>query len=909
MDYEAPGPFITSVLELKLDQFEWQKHSNESATVPHHNDLLEFINLRVQASESLATPSKGFAPFTNKKQQFNKPVVSYTASASDASPNCPICKTEKHPLYACQRFKLMSHEQMTETLKLNNLCINCLRPGHFVKDCRSLNRCKTCQKSHHTLLHVDSSTATRSRSSNASNPPSKSPLITSNTATCLAQNSLLMTCRVLVEAPDGSLVNARALLDSASSASFISERLVNSLCLPRLRQNTRISGVAGLTHSSLQAITNVTISSPQTTIKFNVNAIIVPRVTCDLPIQPVTPKSIWSHIDNLSLADPDFGRPGKIDLLLGVDVFTEVLLHGRRVGVPGSPVAFETVFGWVLAGPTSKPTPEPIVTSHHTLVTTSDDLLRQFWEIEEETRPELNLSPEEKSVIKHFQENHRRTPEGRFIVPLPKKPSSPPLGESWSQAVRRFLSLERSWRSKGEFDALDSVVQEYFDLTVQQVFYLPIHAVRKDSSTTTKTRAVFDTSARSSSNTSLNDILQVGPTIHSPLIDVLLRFRLHRIALTADVSKMYRAIVLAESDRDLHRFVWRSHPDDPLRDYRMTRVTFGVSASSFAANMSVKQNALDHKLDCPKAAEVVETSFYVDDCLTGAESVEEALDLQNQLVTLFSKGGFLLRKWNSSDPKVMYHIEPELRDVQPTHSIPVPDDYTKTLGIEWNANLDHFRLAVTPLNAATDMTKRALVSDIAKTFDVLGWFAPTIIKAKILLQRVWEARIGWDNLLPESIHQDWMTWRSELPLLTEKHIPRCYHPKNVEIANIELHGFSDASEDAYAGAVYIRVLDQNGTVHTSLVIAKTKVAPIKRLTIPRLELCGAKLLSQLLRHAQKALSISTQNTFAWTDSTIVLGWLCGNPRRFKTFVGNRVSHPTVNLGRLLESRQEFRQSR
>ena len=355
------------------------------------------------------------------------------------------------------------------------------------------------------------------------------------------------------------IVKARALLDSASSASFISERLVNSLCLPRLRQNTTISGVAGLTHSSIQALTNVTILSPQTSLRFNLNAIIVPRVTCDLPIHPVTPKSTWNHIANIPLADPEFGRPGRIDLLLGVDVFTEALLHGRRVGVPGSPVAFETAFGWVLAGPTSNPTPKSVVTSHHTLTTTSDDLLRRFWEIEEETKHKLILSPEEKSVVKHFEESHRRTPAGRFIVPLPKKPNPPPLGESRSQAVRRFLSLERSLRSKCEFDAFNSVIQEYFDLKhaepvpdtdrdkpVQQVFYLPMHAVKKESSTTMKIRAVFDASAKSSSNASLNDILQVGPTIHSSLIDVLLRFRVHRIALTADISKMYRAIELAE---------------------------------------------------------------------------------------------------------------------------------------------------------------------------------------------------------------------------------------------------------------------------------------------------------------------------------------------------------------------------
>ena len=772
-----------------------------------------------------------------------------------------------------------------------------------MRQCKSLHHCKICQKPHHTLLHIDSTLTSSPLPPTSPKPNPKVPLVSSNTAAHLARNPLLMTCRILVETPDGSTVRARALLDSASSASFVSERLVEGLCLPRFHQNTTISGVAGLTRNSLQAITNLTISSTQTGRKFNLTAIVVPRVTRDLPVHPVAFGSTWSHLDDLSLADPDFGCPGKVDLLLGVDIFTEALLQGRRTGPSGTPVTFETGFGWVLAGPTSQPTPEACAASQHTLVTAGDDLLRRFWEIEETTGHESNTSLEERSVIQHFEKNHRRAPDGRFMVPLPKKAHAPLLGESRSHAVRRFLSLERSLCAKDEFESFDSVMQEYFDMKHAEpvpavdlekppcnTFYLPMHAVKKESSTTTKIRAVFDASAKSSSNVSLNDILLVGPTVHSLLIDVLLRFRLHRIALTADVSKMYRAIELEGSDRDLHRFVWRSDPDEPLKDYRMTRVTFGVSASSFAANMSVKRNAMDHALEFPKAANVVETAFYVDDCLTGANSVEEAIDLHQQLLHLFAKGGFLLRKWNSSDPNVLNHIEPEYRDTQSTHHIPTPDEYTKTLGIEWNANLDHFRLTVASLQETDNMTKRALVSDIAKTFDVLGWFSPSTIKAKILLQRVWESKIGWDDLLPQAIHQSWLQWRAELHLLTKRHVPRCYYPKHADVVSIQLHGFCDASEDAHAGVVYFRAQDRLGNVYISLVISKTKVAPIKRLTIPRLELCGAKLLTQLLHHTQQALSVPTESVFAWTDSTIVLSWLIGNPCRFKTFVGNRVSH-------------------
>ena len=167
-----------------------------------------------------------------------------------------------------------------------------------------------------------------------------------------------------------------------------------------------------------------------------------------------------------------------------------------------------------------------------------------------------------------------------------------------------------------------------------------MHIVYKASSSTTKIRPVFDASAKSSTGVSLNDTLLVGPTVHSSLIDVLLRFRMHRVALTADISKMYRAIELTPSDRDFHRFLWRSDQSQVIQDYRMTRVTFGVSASCFAANMSVKHNASELADRYPQTANAVSTSFYVDDCLTGADSIESAIALQRELQDMFTCGGF-----------------------------------------------------------------------------------------------------------------------------------------------------------------------------------------------------------------------------------------------------------------------------
>lgn len=174
----------------------------------------------------------------------------------------------------------------------------------------------------------------------------------------------------------------------------------------------------------------------------------MPCVTCDLPLQKIPFKPEWKHLADLTFADPDFGILGRIDILLGVDVFAAVMRQGRRTGKPGSPSAFETEFGWILAGETNTCTSHLSVTAHHVSIVTGDDLLRKFWEIEEQPNEHTSLSPEERSVVEQFKQNHHRTKDGRFVVPLPKKPQAKSLGESRSQAVRRFLSLERSLHSR-----------------------------------------------------------------------------------------------------------------------------------------------------------------------------------------------------------------------------------------------------------------------------------------------------------------------------------------------------------------------------------------------------------------------------------------------------------------------------
>ena len=239
---------------------------------------------------------------------------------------------------------------------------------------------------------------------------------------------------------------------------------------------------------------------------------------------------------------------------------------------------------------------------------------------------------------------------------------------------------------------------------------------------------------------------------------------------------------------------------------------------------------------------------------------------------------------------MLKNLPAALKATQMSSSLPDPNEYVKTLGIEWNSTSDHFRLTIADWHSSdSPLTKQALVSDIAKTFDVLGWFAPAIIVVKILLQRVWEEKIEWDGAVPLSIYRTWSRWRSELAILSTKCIPRCYFPKNCRIVNTEIHGFSDASERAYAAVVFLRMVSSEGEVYTSILTSKTKVAPIKRLTILRLKLCRAHLLSQPTSRVRNILSIPICKAFTWTDSTVVLHWIAGNPHQYKTFLANRIS--------------------
>ncbi len=320
-----------------------------------------------------------------------------------------------------------------------------------------------------------------------------------------------------------------------------------------------------------------------------------------------------------------------------------------------------TIFGWLPYGQAdSGANVTAYLTLHSVSEDTSNQLLRAFWEVEEVHTPKDSYTNEEQLALVHYEKTTIKTRDGLYQEKLPRRPDAPVLGDSRKQAERRLASTELSLKRKEKWDCFREVINDYFtnghaelvpneDLKkpASSVFYLPMHGVTKQSSTSTKLRAVFDASAATSTGVSLNDILLPGPNVYSPLPDILLRFRLHKIGLTADISKMFRMIELHPIDRDLHRYLWTTDSSHMV-DCRMTRLTFGITSSPFIAAQTLQRIASDNAELYPQAAKVVQKNFYVDDCLTGAESVTEATELRAQLNGLLGQGNMQLRKWRLS---------------------------------------------------------------------------------------------------------------------------------------------------------------------------------------------------------------------------------------------------------------------
>ncbi|XP_030763227.1 uncharacterized protein LOC115887855 [Sitophilus oryzae] len=421
---------------------------------------------------------------------------------------------------------------------------------------------------------------------------------------------------------------------------------------------------------------------------------------------------------------------------------------------------------------------------------------------------------------------------------------------------------------------------------------MPHHCVVKNSSTTTKLRVVFDVSAKTSSEVSLNDVLKIGPTIQDDLLSIILRFRTHNYVITSDIEKMYRMVNVTESDKDLQRIVWRSSPDEELKTYKLNTVTYGTASAPFLAIPSLHQVAYDNLKQYPEACKVILKDFYVDDLIFGTSNINDAIRLKDQISSILAYAGFILRKWASNE-KSSLNLQEYSQNLPQFFITDSDDKSVKTLGIFWEPNKDKLSYSVNLAELSTQkITKRFILGIVAQVFDPLGLLGSIVVRAKLLLQELWKKQLEWDESVPPDIHSLFTQFYRQLGKINTLQIPR--HVLLRTPVKIELHAFCDASLLAYGACVYLVSEDNVGNRFSQLLTAKSRVAPIKSITLPRLELCGALLLVQLVKKVTAALNQSFSTVQFWTDSTIVLSWLRIEPSHLKTFVGNRVSEIMSN---------------
>ena len=419
-------------------------------------------------------------------------------------------------------------------------------------------------------------------------------------------------------------------------------------------------------------------------------------------------------------------------------------------------------------------------------------------------------------------------------------------------------------------------------------WYLPHHGIYHPQKK--KIRVVFDCSAKYK-GVCLNDMLLQGPDLTNSLIGTLIRFRLEPVAFTCDVEAMFHQVKVPPEQHDLLRFVWWPNGDlhQPLQDYNMTVHTFGAVSSPSVANFALKSvaNKADEKYGT-NVGQTIRRNFYVDDCLKSCPDPTTATKLMKDVTNALAEGGFRLTKFVSNNDTVISAVPEEDRAIdRESWNLSNDNMTTRALGMLWQLNSDTFKFSIGITEKP--MTRRGLLSTVCSLYDPLGFLAPCILPAKKILQELCQLpELDWDEQIPREFSTKWTNWLEDLPLLEQLFIPRCFKPDGFQsVKPLCLHMFSDASSYGYGVAAYL-VLDNGKTTHSSLIMGKSRLAPIKTVTIPRLELTAATTSVKLAQQIQKELDSTIEQVVYYTDSTTVLHYIHSNSRRFPIFVTNRV---------------------
>ena len=516
-------------------------------------------------------------------------------------------------------------------------------------------------------------------------------------------------------------------------------------------------------------------------------------------------------------------------------------------------------------------------------------------------------SIEDKKALEKMERSQKMV-DGHYQVALPWRTDPPYLPNNRSMVERRAALLrKRLLRDQDLFSKYNTTMNEYIEQghaervptnelhpVDRPLWYLPHHPVMHPLKPE-KVRVVFDC-ATQFAQTSLNKQLLQGPDLTNRIVGVLSRFRQETVGLTADIQSMFHQVRVEPRDCDALRFLWWPGGDlsAELVEYRMVKHIFGATSSPSVVNFCLKKTAMMEEQQNSEVANVIDRNMYVDDLMKSTETVADAISLADKVSNQLNRGGFHLTKWCSNDRRVLAAI-PEAERAKTVVNLELEQLPTQSaLGMKWNIEDDKFVWEISDklMSATTKkpVTRRSIVSVVYSLFDPLGFIAPFIMKAKLILQMLSRKKIGWDEPLEEHEEVQWMRWLGDLVKLRVVTVDRCFKPKGfAQVQETQLHLFSDASRQGYSAAAYFRLKDVDGRVHCSFIMGKAQLAPIREISIPRLELTAAVISVKLSRVIREELDLTVNKVVYWTDSTSVLKCINNETKRFHTFESNRLT--------------------
>lgn len=814
---------------------------------------------------------------------------------------CLYCNEVTHKVPHCDKFKKLNVEDRWNWAREKKVCFKCINKMHRRLICKA-KPCGIdgCTRHHHSLLHVRKAVTT-SPAANAA-PTTDGTVLTVQTSPVQRSKVLLKICPVTVIGPGGE-EDTFALLDEGSTATLIDAELARKINARGPASTLQIHGVNSTRQEQESHRVKIKLRSN------NEHWEIAARTVEGLRL---TTQSVPAHLmDCAHLRDLpvekltyDSATPR---LLIGADNWDLIITRELKTGRKDEPAASRTRLGWVVHGVAPrKPLKDEASILH--FYTKADDDMKLEDQVEAHFRIDslgvtsaVKVSPENQRAVKIFEDTVTEK-NGHYEVGLTWKVDNPKMPASYDRALKRLKTIEKKMDSDADFASQYSAqIKNLIDKGYAEEcngkereqphsWFLPHFAVTNPNKPG-KIRLVFDAAAVAN-GTSLNDMLLEGPDLLRSLMGILFKFRECPIAVTADIEEMFLQVKIREEDQAAQLFLWREREDrrKPPKEMKMTSMIFGASCSPFLAHSVRNHNAHVHASSHPAAFTAITENHYMDDFVNSYNNKEETVRAINEVVEVHAKAGFRLRGWNSNEEGVLTNVPAELRaktNTQLGHD-------NKTLGLFWDPREDTLGFNTTMPRVPDDVrnrrrtpTKREALSAVMSVYDPLGLLSCFTISAKIFLQNLWRLQIGWDEPLPEEYTEGLMTWLEQLNTIATLRLSRRYGPET-KPKKRQLHIFCDASQDAYAAAAYWRLEMEDGTIHVVLAAAKSKVAPIKTQSIPRLELQAALVGVRLADTIQREHRWEADDVIFWTDSRTVLHWIQKNSRRYTPFVAHRL---------------------